>query len=168
MSYSRFFSNLFAALLFAAGMLLVARAFAHEVNHGDARAPVAAAEPTPFGMAGDPGKISRTVAIEMDDAMRFSPASVTVKRGETVRFVVHNRGRLFHEMVIGTTADLQTHAKMMREMPDMAHDAPYIAHVSPSHTETLVWHFNVPGEFQFACLMPGHAEAGMTGRISVR
>ncbi|MDP1532401.1 MAG: hypothetical protein Q8L92_02350, partial [Rubrivivax sp.] len=76
------------------------------------------------GKAGDPAKVSRTIPVEMNDSMRFTPESVTVKAGETVRFFVVNKGKLPHEMVIGTGAELDEHAEMMRKMPGMKHTEP--------------------------------------------
>jgi len=32
----------------------------------------------------------------------------------------------------------------------------------------LVWKFTTAGEFDFACLIPGHYEAGMRGEIQIR
>lgn len=121
----------------------------------------------PFGVAGDPAKVSRTVLVTMSDAMRFQPAAIRVKRGETIKFVVRNDGKLVHEMVIGTLAGLKTHSEAMQKHPGMAHDEPYIAHVKSGKTQTFVWHFNRSGEFNFACLIPGHFEAGMKGDIVV-
>jgi uncharacterized cupredoxin-like copper-binding protein len=139
--------------------------------HGDAPSgakPAAVAEQTPFGIAGHPAKATRTVAIDMSDRMRFDPPALSVKRGETVRFVVRNRGALLHEMVIGTPKDLADHAALMRKFPDMEHDAPYMTHVKPGASGDIVWTFNRTGTFQFACLVAGHYEAGMTGRITVK
>jgi uncharacterized cupredoxin-like copper-binding protein len=70
-------------------------------------------------------------------------------------------------MVIGTKENLEKHAEAMRKHPGMKHDAPYIAHVAPGKTGTIVWQFTKAGEFQYACLVPGHFEAGMVGRIRV-
>jgi uncharacterized cupredoxin-like copper-binding protein len=49
----------------------------------------------------------------------------------------------------------------------MEHDEPHMAHVKPGKSESLVWTFNKPGEFDFACLIAGHFEAGMVGKIKV-
>jgi uncharacterized cupredoxin-like copper-binding protein len=108
------------------------------------------------------------VTIDMADTMRFDPADLVVGRNETVRFVVHNRGATMHEMVIGTPDDLAEHAALMKRFPDMVHDAPHMAHVQPGATGEIVWRFNRAGTFQFACLAPGHFEAGMVGRVVVR
>ena len=125
-------------------------------------------EQKPWGIAGDAAAVSRIVTIRMTDAMRFSPDRIRVKRGETVRFVLHNDGAMLHEMVIGTKAVLDEHAELMQKFPDMEHDEPYMAHVGPGGQGEIVWHFNRPGAFDFACLMPGHYAAGMKGRLIVR
>lgn len=120
-----------------------------------------------WGIAGDAKAVSRTVRISMDDKMRFSPDKLVFKQGETVRLVVQNKGKVMHELVIGTRQELDAHAAMMLKFPNMAHDEPYMAHVSPAKTGELVWTFNRAGEFEFACLIAGHYSAGMKGTISV-
>lgn len=134
-------------------------------GHAPASAP---AQQTAFGIAGDPAKATRTVAIDMSDAMRFTPATLSVRRDETVRFVLANKGVQMHEMVIGAPEDLARHAQAMREHPGMQHDAPYMAHVKPGTTGEVVWRFNRAGTFQYACLVAGHFEAGMVGTITVK
>ena len=104
----------------------------------------------------------------MSDAMRFSSADLTVKRGETIRFVVHNSGKLLHEMVLGTHAALVEHAALMKKFPNMEHADPSMAHVKPGATGQIVWQFTKAGQFQFACLQAGHFEAGMVGAITVK
>lgn len=121
-----------------------------------------------LGEPGDPAKISRTVAVEMNDAMRFKPARIQVKRGETIRFVLTNTGKLEHEMVLGSLKELKEHAAQMRRFPEMEHADPNMASVKPGTTGELVWYFTQGGDFDFACLEPGHFEAGMIGKISVR
>lgn len=100
--------------------------------------------------------------------MRFSPAVLNVKLGETIRFRLKNTGKTMHEMVIGTLPDLKEHAEVMKKFPDMEHEEPYMAHVKPGATEEIVWQFNRPGEFTYACLIPGHFEAGMIGKAIVK
>jgi uncharacterized cupredoxin-like copper-binding protein len=39
--------------------------------------------------------------------------------------------------------------------------------VNAGKTGGLIWTFNRAGEFDFACLIPGHYQAGMVGKISV-
>lgn len=157
--------------LFAALLALAAShsALAHGDSHPAALPYVASqVEATPFGQQGDPAKVQRTVRVAMNDRMRFVPAAITVQRGETVRFVVANQGAVLHEMVLGTAQALQEHAELMKKHPGMAHDEPSMAHVKPGARGEIVWQFTQPGEFQFACLIPGHFEAGMVGRVLVK
>ena len=124
--------------------------------------------------AGEPGnaaKPARTVevtAAEGDGSMSFTPARVEIARGEQVRFVIKNAGALAHEFVLGAKAENAEHAKMMAEMPDMKHDDPNAVTVAPGKSATLVWRFSKPGAFEFACLIPGHYEAGMHGAAVVK
>lgn len=119
------------------------------------------------GRPGDPDKVSRTVEVTMSDNMRFTPSTISVKRGETVKITLKNAGQLKHEMVIGTVAELKEHAAMMRKMPGMEHAEGNQVGVDPGKRGELVWQFTKAGSFDFACLVPGHWEAGMHGRIIV-
>jgi uncharacterized cupredoxin-like copper-binding protein len=123
---------------------------------------------TVFGRTGDPARVSRTIAIEMRDTMRFAPDLIEVRRNETVRLAVRNAGAVLHELVIGTEVELREHAELMKKFPGMEHDEPYMAHVEAGRSGEIVWQFTRAGEFRFGCLVPGHFEAGMTGRILVR
>ena len=126
------------------------------------------AEEKPFGKAADPKKAARTIRVDMADTMRFSPAEITVRRGDTVRFVATNRGKAMHEMVLGTMAELKEHAEMMKKHPGMEHDEPHMLHVAPGKSGEMGWRFTRAGEFFYGCLVPGHFEAGMLGRITVK
>lgn len=120
-----------------------------------------------FGRTGDAKKVTRTIRISGHDTMRYSPSQITVKQGETIRFVVSNRGKLLHEIVLGTMAELREHAQWMQKHPTMEHDAPYMVHLPPGKQGEMIWQFTAAGEFYFACLLPGHLEAGMKGSIKV-
>ena len=143
--------------------------------HGGSHEKKAAAKPAQvnadehvFGRAGDPKKVSRTIEVGMDDTMHFTPGDIVLKRGETVRFLVRNDGKVMHEMVIGSMKELKEHADLMRKFPNMEHDEPYMAHVAPGKRDELVWQFTKAGEFHYACLIPGHLEAGMIAKIIVK
>lgn len=158
-------SNLVSALVLA---FACANAFAHGgENHAKKAYDPGTAEQKTFGIAGDPGKAAKTIKFSMSDDMRFTPNMVTLQQGETVKFVIVNNGKTMHEMVIGTMKELKEHSELMKKFPDMEHDEPYMAHVKPGAAEEIVWHFNKPGEFDFGCLIAGHFEAGMTGKIKV-
>lgn len=157
----------------ALGLLITVPGFAHgPAGHSPGAsghvAPKAMTKTqTDWGIAGDAAQVTRTIRIQMTDDMRFAPDMIAVKLGETVQFEVINAGKVMHEMVIGTQKELDAHAAMMLKHPNMEHDEPYMAHVSPGSSERLVWQFNRVGAFHFACLIPGHYQAGMTGRITV-
>lgn len=149
------------ALSFSAG--------AHEgVQHVAKKAADAAVkEQKPWGIAGDPKKATRRVTVVMGDNMRFAPSRLEVQQGETVLFIHKNNGKAMHEFVLGTKQELEAHAALMKKYPGMEHDEPYMAHVAPGKTVHMVWTFNRPGTFDFACLIPGHFEAGMIGQVTV-
>jgi len=143
----------------------------HALAHGDPKKPAAkkaVAEEKVFGREGDPKKVTRTIQVDMSDNMRYSPMEITIKRGETVRFVAKNSGKVMHEMVLGTMKELKEHFELMRKHPGMEHDEPHMAHVKPGGTAPMVWEFTKAGEFYYGCLMPGHFEAGMVGKIIVK
>ncbi len=164
----KWMSALKAGVIIAA--LGVGAAHAHTSGRQQAQAPridYAKVEETAFGKAADPRR-AKTIVVQMDDNMRFTPAEIVVDKGDIVRFEVKNRGKVLHEMVLGTREELAEHAEMMKKHPGMEHDEPHMAHVSPGESGEIGWQFTRPGEFVFACLVPGHFEAGMIGRVVVR
>lgn len=124
-------------------------------------------EQKPWGIAGEARNVRRTITIRMNDQMRFVPDRIEVRRGETVRLVIHNDGQLLHEFVMGNKQELDEHAELMKKHPGMEHDEPYMAHVDPGKQGEIVWHFNRSGDFDFGCLIAGHYDAGMVGKIKV-
>lgn len=132
-----------------------------------------------FGEPGDPKAVTRTVTITATE-IDFDVHDLTFKTGETVKFVLVNKGQQNHELMIGDAASEAAHRKMMEEMPGMDHEAMEHAmggHMDvegnaidahPGETKSLVWHFTKPGQKEFACNYPGHAELGMAGTITVR
>ncbi len=152
-------------------ILLLAVGSSVAVAHGEAahagKKQMAVKEQKAWGIAGAANAVKRTIDVGMSDDMRFTPARIDVKRGETIRFVLRNNGKLMHEFVIGTKKELDEHAALMVKFPNMEHDEPYMAHVAPGQTGEIVWNFNRAGAFDFACLIAGHYQAGMTGKIEV-
>lgn len=134
-------------------------------NHGG-HAAFAAGEP------GDPGRpISRTVEIEMrenGDTMAFFPSRIEVPKGEQLRIVLVNRGTTDHEFMIDTPQNNARHAEAMSDDPEMRHEQANARRVAPGASVQMLWHFSRPGTFEFACLIPGHYEAGMHGAVVVR
>jgi uncharacterized cupredoxin-like copper-binding protein len=140
--------------------------------HGDAhQSPGSTAEVVkeqkPWGIAGDAKDVRRTLTIRMTDDMKLTPNHIEVREGETLRIRAVNAGAVMHEIVLGTRQELQAHAELMKKHPGMQHDEPYMAHVPPGRQGELVWRFNRAGDFEFACLIAGHFEAGMRGTVRV-
>ena len=160
--------QLWSALAAAAVLASGAHAHTDRAHAAPQKFDAAKVEDTPFGRQGDPRKVTRTIRVGMNDRMRFEPENIAVKKGDTIRFVVANKGAVLHEMVLGTPQALKEHAEVMKKHPGMEHDEPSMAHVKPGATGEIVWQFTKPGEFQFACLIPGHFEAGMVGNVSVK
>jgi uncharacterized cupredoxin-like copper-binding protein len=154
----------------AAAALLVLVSAPAPAQHGhshDSHGPSAKAAGKPYGAAADPRSAKRVIRVEMGDNMRFTPAEITVGRGEAVRFVAANKGQVLHEMVLGTLAELKTHAQAMRQNPGMAHDEAHMLHIAPGSSGEIGWRFTRTGTFYYACLVPGHFESGMMGKIVV-
>ena len=118
-----------------------------------------------IGQPGDSTQVSRSIEIKMIEN-RFLPDVITIKQGETIRFLVKNEGKKRHEFAIATIENLKEHAKMMRTHPNMAHNEPNHIEVAPGEQKELIWHFMETGIVDFACPFPGHFK-GMRGKIHV-
>ena len=137
----------------------------HGADHGGGHG---GSQPAAIGKPGNPAKVSRTIAVDMTDAMRFTPDRIDVKAGETIRFKVTNSGKIRHEMVLGTPADLDGHYQMMLKDPGMRHEEPNSVSLEAGKTGDIVWTFDKAGAVAFGCLEPGHYPAGMKGAVSVK
>ncbi|MEW6703643.1 MAG: cupredoxin family protein [Pseudomonadota bacterium] len=148
-----------AALL--AWSLAAAAAGNHAHGHGDS------GHGASIGQPGEAAKANRTIEVAMTDDMRFSPSSVNVKQGETIRFVVKNVGQLKHEFVLGSEKELKEHYEQMKKFPEMEHADPNMVTVAPGKTGEVVWQFTKAGTVHIGCLQPGHYDAGMKGAVTV-
>jgi uncharacterized cupredoxin-like copper-binding protein len=142
-----------------------------------------------IGKAGKISASTRTVTVTMHDNY-FEPASMTFTEGETVRFVIHNKGEFVHEFTIATAAMHKAHAPAMQMMvehgvlePDRInweaakqmqtkmghgmHDEPNSALLEPGKSAEIVWTFPKHAALEFACNVPGHYESGMVGKIKL-
>ena len=150
-------------IFYAAALLTASLAAQASGNHAGGHAH----EGPSIGEPGLADKVGRTVTIDMQDNMRFVPATLRVKQGETIRLVVRNTGAVPHELVLGNIKDLKAHAKAMQKFPDMEHDEPNMLGLAPGAQGELLWHFTSAMTVDFACLRPGHYEAGMKGKVQV-
>ena len=147
---------LFAAI---AAALPVTPAHSHEATHFSA------------GEPGNPKRPARTVLVTMKEAdgkMLYFPDKIAVRKGEQIRFILQNTGELDHEFLLATTDENLKHGEVMKKFPDMEHDDPNGKRLKPKGKSEIVWRFTKAGEFEFACLIPGHREAGMLGKIIVK
>ena len=119
------------------------------------------------GKPGSASNVTRTINIDMNDTMRFTPASIEAKQGETIKFIVKNSGKIKHEMTLGAMKDLKEHAELMKKHPGMVHDEPNTASLAPGKTGEIIWQFTTAGKVDFACLEAGHFDAGMKGAVNV-
>lgn len=124
--------------------------------------------------AGKPGdakkKIARTIEItarEAEGKMTYTPDKIEVRRGEQIRFVIKNEGELAHEFLLDSFEGNAKHKVQMEKNPEMEHDDPNGKRLEPKKTGEIIWLFDKAGTFEFACLIPGHYEAGMKGVVTV-
>lgn len=139
----------------------------HDMKEHDMSAMRMEPLPPALGKPGNPAQVDRTVEVTLDDNLRFTPASINVKPGETIRFFIKNTGKGPHQMVLGNAAFLKSHAEMTRSMPNMQHNAPNMIHLNPGQRGGIVWQFTQAGTVDFACTVPGHMESGMVGKVTV-
>ncbi|ROL75366.1 plastocyanin/azurin family copper-binding protein [Pseudomonas vranovensis] len=136
-----------------------------------------------FGQPAPASKATRSVEVVMGD-MYYAPRSLEVKAGETVRFVLVNKGAVAHEFSLG---DAVMHARHQKEMlamqgqmdhsamghggmdhgASMQHDDPNTVMVEPGKSAELTWTFSQSTPIEFACNVPGHYQAGMVGKLAI-
>jgi len=135
-----------------------------------------------IGEAGDAANVDRVIEVGMDE-MKFDPESISVKEGETIKFVVSNDGNIIHEFNLGTSETWKGHKGEMIDMlqngmmtmkkvnhdkmmkAGMMHDDPNSVLLEPGETAEVIWTFTEATEMGFACNVPGHLEAGMVGDV---
>jgi uncharacterized cupredoxin-like copper-binding protein len=134
-------------------------------GHGHDVVGFSAGEP---GDAKKPARIVRVTMQERDEKMLFIPERIEVHKGEQIKFVLSNSGELDHEFVLATTPENLEHAVAMQRSPEMRHVDPNARRLASKQTSEIVWKFTKAGQFEFACLIPGHREAGMFGTVDVK
>lgn len=125
----------------------------------------------PAGTPGDPKMPARTIKVRMyvqGKKMLYEPSSITVRRGDQIRFVIYNEGYETHEFILSTVAANRKHAALMNKYPHMEHADPNAVTLAPFNGAEILWQFTKRGEFEYACLIPGHLKAGMHGKVTVK
>lgn len=160
MKFSKYFlsksSTLVCVAWFAASSAALA-AGNHAGGHGESA----------IGKPGVASRVSRTIQVEMTNGMRFKPSEIQVKKGETIRFVLKNTDTIKHEFSLGTEEELLEHYEVMKKFPDMEHDEPNKISLAPGKQGEVIWQFTKADVVNFACLHPGHFDAGMKGQVKV-
>ncbi|MGY9005204.1 MAG: cupredoxin domain-containing protein [Alphaproteobacteria bacterium] len=133
---------------------------------------------------------SRTIEVLMHDNY-YTPENITIKKGETIRFVIKNMGGLVHEFNIGTSAMHAGHQKEMEMMVQhgileadkinykmmkmdmgggktMEHNDPNSVLLEPGKSKEVVWKFSDSKNLEFSCNVPGHNGAGMVGKFNLK
>ena len=149
-----------AGFVFAAVALATSVAVAggnHAGGHGE----------SPIGQPGVAANVTRTIEVDAADSMRFTPSDVSVKKGETIRFVIKNSGKVPHEFSLGTEKELKEHYEVMKKFPNMEHEEANKISLKPGKQGEVIWLFTKAGAVNFACLHVGHYDAGMKGQVKV-
>ena len=174
----------FATPLIAVMVLLLGTSAMASVGHGK----------DDTGQLGAAADVNRTIEVRMGDIF-FVPENISVKPGETVRFVLRNEGSLLHEFNIGKAAAHAAHQKEMAtmfqngtltpsghgqamadmehgsggmKMVGMEHNDPNSVLIEPGATKELIWTFYKSTSLEFACNVPGHYQSGMVGQFEVK
>ncbi len=142
-----------------------------------------------IGTQGNKDSVDRTIKVSMYDNY-YQPNKFKIKKGETIKFIVQNKGELVHEFNIATKemhlkhqpemqmmveheillADKIDKKKMMeiaKKNPSMAHKHSNSVLLSPGESAELIWKFNNSVDLEAACNVPGHYEVGMVAKIDI-
>ncbi|OWV92738.1 copper oxidase [Rhizobium sp. R72] len=134
----------------------------HAGGHGEKMA---------VGDPGDKAKVTQTIRVTMketdDGKMLFQPAVFKVRKDQTVKISIKNAGQSDHEFVLDREDKIMEHKKVMENFPEMEHADPNSIRLAAGESGEIIWTFTTDGEFKFACLIPGHFEAGMHGDVTV-
>jgi uncharacterized cupredoxin-like copper-binding protein len=122
------------------------------------------------GEPGDPTKPARVVEItirEINGEMTFVPAWIEVATGEQIKFVLENEGELDHDFILDSLEGTAKHKIEMEKNPEMEHDYANAKRIATKKRAKIHWRFTKAGAFEFACLHPGHYDAGLKGVVVV-
>jgi len=114
------------------------------------------------GMPAAGAKPDKVVHVILSDDMTIKfKNEAKIEPNDVVQFVVMNTGKLEHEFAIGSAKEQRKHREMMKSMSGHAHESGSAVTVKPGKAKQLLWHFHGENQVEFACNIPGHAEAGM-------
>ncbi len=121
------------------------------------------------GMPATGAKPDKVVHVILSDNMKITfKKEVKIEPNELVQFVVMNTGKMDHKFTIGSQSEQLEHRQMMKNMTGQhMHDMGNTVTVEPGKAKQLLWHFHGDNNVEFACNIPGHAEAGMTKKMTL-
>jgi azurin len=128
------------------------------------------------------GGAGRTIEITAGDDMKFSTTTITAKPGEQVRLVLKNIGKMpkqvmGHNVVVlkaSANADAFATAAMSAQATgyipaDKKADIVASTELAgPGESVEVVFKAPAAGSYPFLCSFPGHAAAGMKGKLEVK
>ncbi|MEZ8794188.1 cupredoxin family protein [Vibrio splendidus] len=120
------------------------------------------------GMPATGAKPDKVVHVLLSDDMKITfKNKVDIEPNDVVQFVVMNTGKIDHEFSIGSASEQLEHREMMKNMGNHAHDSGSTVTVKPGKAKQMLWHFHGDNNVEFACNIPGHAEAGMVKSLTL-
>ena len=120
------------------------------------------------GMPAKGAQPDKIIHVLLSDDMTIQfKKEVNIESNDIVQFVVMNLGKIDHEFTIGSEKEQLEHREMMKTMTQHMHDSGSAITVKPGEAKQLLWHFHGDSKVEFACNIPGHAEAGMVKKVTL-
>lgn len=108
------------------------------------------------------GSEAISLTFEGEDTFQFSPGSASVQAGTEVEVTFNNVGALDHTWTL-VTPNLDPNSIGEVDVISGATTGP----VSSGESKTITFEAPQAGAYEFVCLIPGHAAAGMVGTLTV-
>ena len=141
-----------------------------------------------IGKKGESSEVDRVIEIKMYDNY-YEPKEINIKKGETIKFIVYNSGKLVHEfniatkemhlkhqpemmkmvekeILLGDRIDIKKMKELAKTDHSMGHSHSNSVLLEPDQSAELIWKFNTDADLEAACNVPGHYESGMIAKIN--
>ena len=141
-----------------------------------------------IGEKGNLSEVNRTIEIKMYDNY-YEPKEINIKKGETIKFIVYNNGKLVHEfniatkemhlkhqpemmkmvekeILLGDRIDIKKMKELAKTDHSMGHSHSNSVLLEPDQSAELIWKFNTDADLEAACNVPGHYDSGMIAKIN--
>ncbi len=97
---------------------------------------------------------AQQVTVKGMDTMKFDPATVSVKAGQPIQVTLDNTGQVLHDFTVEQAQGVPRRVQVAAQPGQKATSQPF----------TIA----TPGTYTFVCSQPGHAAAGMQGKLVVQ